>query len=93
MLRGYQSYLRTRNYYYILPRDLRLCLGFIEPKFWASKRLVFWLWWPSGLALCFLYDPLAQLQTKIVAFFIRGDLPVLLPRSRDNEEELITHVA
>jgi hypothetical protein len=32
-------------------RELRLCLGFIEPKFWASKGLVFWTWWPSGLAL------------------------------------------
>jgi hypothetical protein len=28
-----------------------------------------------------LYDPLVQLQTKIVAFFIRCDLPALSPRS------------
>ena len=23
-------------------------MGFTEPKLWASKRLVFWTWWPSG---------------------------------------------
>jgi hypothetical protein len=34
---------------------MRLCLGFMEPKFWVFKRLVFWTWqWPSGLALCII---------------------------------------
>jgi hypothetical protein len=28
-----------------------------------------------------LHDPLVQLQTKTLAFFIRGDLPALPPRS------------
>jgi hypothetical protein len=28
-----------------------------------------------------LHDSLVQLQTKILAFFIRGDLPALPPRS------------
>jgi hypothetical protein len=45
-----------------------------------------------------LYDPLVQLQTKIVAFFIRDagcdDLPALSPLSHNelDNEELITHV-
>jgi hypothetical protein len=38
----------------------------MEPEFWASNRLVFWMWWHSGLALCvIMYHLLVQLSRPV----------------------------